>query len=505
MRALSKLLFLQAFVAVLSLAQARNGFFSAMCIIFQERCPIGMQNESEGCKPVPMVQQARQCLEAACTYCGSLANQFPCLRTEIRQVCDGSQVRSTLVLSAPATIPAEPVTSAPTPMPMQVVATPTPMTMEPMVVTPTPMAMEPAVVTPTPMAMENVVNTPSPMAMEPMMAMATPTPMTPGVAPSPPVSPMGDLDTIIGGGESPVTDVDPFNSEQPAEPSPEMTTEDSMLPDAMSTSDPIATPMYTPKPGEISMMDDEATMPSMMNETAMPPTTMPDTTSTTTESSTTTTPPTTMPPATEPPTTEPPTTMAPMSDSDPSGCTYTGTDRVTISLGSVTPADGWVRKNRDGMSGLVFRPDKNHGILKPGLEGVMCFAVRLEIPGDYHLTAVSAAPDRTENNDMWIKSSKPLTLIRNGVVQNGNTDWYKGYQNDGGNKIADHLKTVDNRGHDFVVTNVRANENFNICISGRSYRYEVFKIILNQCGSARCLSGSSPRGSLLDSTPSLCS
>lgn len=156
------------------------------------------------------------------------------------------------------------------------------------------------------------------------------------------------------------------------------------------------------------------------------------------------------------------------------------------------------------MSGVVFRPDKNHGIVKPGAEGVMCFPVKPSMAGDYYLTAVSAAPDRTENNDMWIKSSKPLTLVKKGSPRSGNTDWYKGYQNNGSYKIADHLSTIDRNGHYFVVPGVRANERFTICMAGRSYRYEVFKIVLTKCDRDRCLSGLPARGSLIDSTASSC-
>ncbi|KAI0561259.1 hypothetical protein FGB62_89g09 [Gracilaria domingensis] len=482
-----------------------------------------MQTESNGCKAVSTLEQAMECLESACSHCNDdRSDHFPCLNPEIKRICEGGEVRPTVVLSTLSQM-MNMVSSTPAPQPVltEPALAPRMMPMEP---TPTPQ-MVPMEPTPTPQVMP----------METPDTSSQMTSMEPAATPRVPTMSMDDIQMGMGSmgtmGDMPFMPSEVMSSEEPMEPSPEMSMESSPMPDDM----PTFTPEYTPMSGEEAMMMDGAMPPMMMDETTVPPTmtdattmppmtepptTMPPMTEAMTEPPTTmppttteamtepptttepmTEPPTTMPPMTEP-MTEPPTTMPPMTRSR---CTYTGSNRVTISLGSVTPVDGWVRKSRGGLSGLVFRPDKNHGILKPGVEGEMCFSVRLSEPGDYHLTAVSAAPDRTENNDMWIKCSKPLTLIRKGVVNNGNTDWYKGYQNDGSNKIADHLKTVDNRGHDFVITNVRANENFNICISGRSYRYEVFKIIANKCDSARCLSGVSRRGSLINSEPSSCS
>lgn len=124
----------------------------------------------------------------------------------------------------------------------------------------------------------------------------------------------------------------------------------------------------------------------------------------------------------------------------------------------------------------------------------MCFNVSAEIPGDYYLTALSYAPHNTEHNDMWVQSSLGFELWKGGrngtlggVVEG--TGWRKAYQNYGIRGISDDLKTIDFNGHRFIIPGVRRRETFWVCVSGRSYRYEVFRLILLKCEGVVCTGG----------------
>lgn len=156
--------------------------------------------------------------------------------------------------------------------------------------------------------------------------------------------------------------------------------------------------------------------------------------------------------------------------------------------------DGWVPTKRDGLIGLVYEPSKNRGIDMRGAKGKMCFNVNVKIPGGYYFTALSYAPHNTEHNDMWVESSLGFELWKGG--KNGTlggvvkpTEWRKAYQNYGIRGISDDLKTIDFNGHRFIIPVVNSDAGFQVCVSGRSYRYEVFRLILVKCKGVVCTGG----------------
>lgn len=160
---------------------------------------------------------------------------------------------------------------------------------------------------------------------------------------------------------------------------------------------------------------------------------------------------------------------------------------MVLSFGDVPPGGGWTRVTQDGLSGLVFRSDLNHGIVPGGEQGVGCVKFRADADGEMYVTLVSSAPDVTENNDLWLRMDG-LKLVKKGSVKDGQGGkWVKGYQNKGGLSINDRISSVDFDPHAFVMQGVKKNQVREICWAGRSYRFRVFKLIVKACG-ATCTS-----------------
>lgn len=68
----------------------------------------------------------------------------------------------------------------------------------------------------------------------------------------------------------------------------------------------------------------------------------------------------------------------------------------------------------------------------------------------------------------------------------GTKEWLKAYQNNGVKGLIDQLKTKDFDGHRFIIPKVKKGQMFRVCISGRSYRYEVFKLFVFKCYGNTC-------------------
>lgn len=162
--------------------------------------------------------------------------------------------------------------------------------------------------------------------------------------------------------------------------------------------------------------------------------------------------------------------------------------RIVIDIGAVHPGKGWSKVSRHGMKGLVYESGKNHGIDPPGSRGVMCFSVKPMVAGPYFLSAVSYAPHVTEHNDVWVRSSRGIGLWQSGKLWRTTKpeEWIKAYQNGGPSKMGADFKTKDHDGHRFVIPDVPVGENFSVCVSGRSYKYELFRIVLARCYGKFC-------------------
>lgn len=192
----------------------------------------------------------------------------------------------------------------------------------------------------------------------------------------------------------------------------------------------------------------------------------------------------------------------PTSGSAPkSGCVYSGSDKVVVSLGQAPMASEWTRASRGGMTGMVYKKSAGGGIDSPRSSTTMCYKIKLTQSGDYLASAVSAAPHPTEHNDMWISSSKGFVLIRGGSTKTaGKGEFIKAYQNNGGNKMASEIYSVDHDPHTIIIPNVRAGEVVTYCMSGRSSKYEVYKLMVAKCSSSMCRSGRPNTNSLMYSS-----
>lgn len=160
---------------------------------------------------------------------------------------------------------------------------------------------------------------------------------------------------------------------------------------------------------------------------------------------------------------------------------------IVVNMGSLPAKGGWARISRNGLSGLIYRPDRGGGRDSAGKKGMYCFPMMTSMSGDYQLTSVSYTPHMTEHNDMWIRSSLGFSMWYEGRYWKsaGPKEWLKAYQNVPG-RMADYLHTKDHDPHKFIIKNVKAWKKFELCISGRSYRYEVYRLVLKKCKGKEC-------------------
>lgn len=172
------------------------------------------------------------------------------------------------------------------------------------------------------------------------------------------------------------------------------------------------------------------------------------------------------------------------------GCVRQGRNgKIVVSFGNLKGRDGWTRVYRGGMAGLVFRKERTHGIVSAGKEGRICMKVKADVGGDYYVGMLTAAPHPTENNDCWLSSSKGFRLERGGERRFvGKGVWTKAYQNKGGLKINNVITSVDHRPHVFIVPGVGRGEVVEMCVSGRSYKFEIYKLVMKKCVGGECQS-----------------
>lgn len=188
-------------------------------------------------------------------------------------------------------------------------------------------------------------------------------------------------------------------------------------------------------------------------------------------------------------------------------CVWTGEkDNIVIDLGKVPLVTGWDSVNRDGYEGIIFARSPARGISPKGKYGMMCFDVQAPMDGKYYLTAISYAPHVTEHNDVWVTTSKGMELWQSGNQHSFEEpmEWHKAYQNNGKKGISEHFKTIDFDGHRFLVPNIKQDEIFQVCIAGRSKKYEMYRLILKNCEDKYC-EGKIMKGDMLfDLEPSKC-
>lgn len=168
---------------------------------------------------------------------------------------------------------------------------------------------------------------------------------------------------------------------------------------------------------------------------------------------------------------------------------------IVIDLGTVKkPAKGWTQIKRGRFTGLIYEKEKNLGIDAPG-SGKMCFKVLPKYSGSYFFTAVSYSVHVTDHNDCWVSSSKGFQHYKGkNVFITKPGKWMKGYQNNGPKSVSGMLSTKDYDAHTFIIPNVKEGKMFRVCIAGRSYKYEMFRLVLISCNARdQCFYGNPMR------------
>lgn len=132
----------------------------------------------------------------------------------------------------------------------------------------------------------------------------------------------------------------------------------------------------------------------------------------------------------------------------------------------------------------------------PG-SGEICFPVHPTFTGWYFFTAETSAPHGTDHNDMWIKFSGGLTLVRSHKERIVGSGYIKACQNEGGDKRTDVLTSVDFKPHSITTHTLVEGAKYRACLSGRSSQFTMFSVILIPCRGGNCVrSGKFVRGEL---------
>ncbi|CAN8063342.1 unnamed protein product [Agarophyton chilense] len=176
---------------------------------------------------------------------------------------------------------------------------------------------------------------------------------------------------------------------------------------------------------------------------------------------------------------------APRPRSRPNGsCAYRAQgDKIVIPAWALPGAPGW-KKNGDGS--MTYKPGGGGGIDRQGA-GQVCTNIKVNTDGQYYFTIQSRAPHGTEHNDAWFRFSGGFQLYKPGSRSiSGNSGWYKGYQNKGGNRMADYLVTIDFNGHQFITNYLNSRNTYQVCMSGRSTRFSVYSLVFVRCSGNTC-------------------
>ena len=175
--------------------------------------------------------------------------------------------------------------------------------------------------------------------------------------------------------------------------------------------------------------------------------------------------------------------------------------KIVIPTNRLKLNSAWA-KNSDGS--ITWRPNGGSGIDAAGT-GTICASFKVPSPGSYYMTVVSKAPHPTEYNDAWFKLNAGFRLYRpqGNSWKGGGSGWMKGYQNEGRNRKANYLVTIDFNGHQFISNPLSTSKPYQVCISGRSSMYTIYELIFIKCdGSFGCNRFNSPIKNAMRSLPS---
>lgn len=163
----------------------------------------------------------------------------------------------------------------------------------------------------------------------------------------------------------------------------------------------------------------------------------------------------------------------------PGRCTAPG---VIVIPASKFPTPSLWQRTTD-KSGIIWNPSAKSGI-DPAGSGAFCLNFVPNMSGLQYFTILSSAPHPTEHNDAWFRFPGGVTLYRPETKSKftaGGSEWLKGYENLGGNKIADYILHKDHDGHQFVMNYKMKGSKATVCVSGRSSKFTIFKLVIITC------------------------
>ncbi|MEM8487051.1 MAG: T9SS type A sorting domain-containing protein [Bacteroidota bacterium] len=158
---------------------------------------------------------------------------------------------------------------------------------------------------------------------------------------------------------------------------------------------------------------------------------------------------------------------------------------VVIETESDDPADSWTLQN--GLSGATGSGyyEWKHGNNSMGIDGagqgVLSYPIEFPEAGTYRFLFRTAAPDKTEHNDAWIRfpdNNAEGRKSNGGSVTNlGQNTWFKVYQNKGSDIWNFVAHTVDNNAHQ-VFALIDTPGVYRLEMSGRSTLFKVDRFVL---------------------------
>ncbi len=177
----------------------------------------------------------------------------------------------------------------------------------------------------------------------------------------------------------------------------------------------------------------------------------------------------------------------------PGQCTYYGQNgKVLIDFSNIIPFSKWsptsIKQRNKQFKGLIW--DKNGAnTIYPRGTAQMCFPVNIPDPGQYYVTAITSAPHPTEHNDMWMRLSTGMNLLRarTGKFRKITNQYVKSYQNTGHNTVSYIISTVNGEPHQFVSSPMKKNEVVTLCVSARSTKFSVYGLALIKCEGLECM------------------
>ena len=157
---------------------------------------------------------------------------------------------------------------------------------------------------------------------------------------------------------------------------------------------------------------------------------------------------------------------------------------LVLEAESALLSDDWSFRNEiEGSLGQGYYEWK-HGNASQNIDGagdgVLVYTFQIQTPGTYQLILRSAAPHNTEHNDVWALFQRNDVVARQSSEKEedlGQDEWFKVYQNAGGNDWNWAAYTVDHDAHDIFAL-IDAPGEYVLELSGRSTLFKIDRIVL---------------------------